>query len=98
MGDSYSTDSITPKKYKTYNLPDAEITVSESETEFGFLLELQCQRPALFVTIEADVDGELSDNAFTLLPGLNKKVQFYTSKTTATSPNFLIRDLQTATK
>lgn len=98
LGDSYSTDCITPNPYKTYNLPDAEITFSVSETEFGFSLELQCLRPALFVTLEADVEGDLSDNAFTLLPGFNKRVHFKTNVTSATPPNFIIRDLQTATK
>lgn len=98
LGDSFSTDLISPHPYKTYNLPNAEISFSVKEANSGFILELHCIRPALFVTIEADIDGNLSDNAFTLLPGFHKLVEFTTTNTLIDFPNFVIRDLQMATK
>ena len=86
------SDTFAPKPYKDYNLQAPNLTQIVS----GNTLTLTAQTLALFVAIEADVPGRFDHNAFTLLPGQTKVVQF-TPADPADKPKFTLRDLHSAT-
>jgi beta-mannosidase len=83
---------FAPKPYKAYALENSNIMLKNS----GATIELSAQKPAYFVSLEADVAGHFSDNAFDLLPGEIKTVQFI-AEDHSVKPNFIIRDLYSAT-
>jgi beta-mannosidase len=62
----------------------------------AFEITLTVQSLGLFVTVESDIAGRMSDNAVTLLPGQTTMITF-TSKTPGQTPNFTLRDLHSAT-
>ncbi|MCG3268678.1 glycoside hydrolase family 2 protein [Yoonia sp. I 8.24] len=86
------SDTFAPKPYKDYDLQAPNLTHHVS----GNTLTLTAQTLALFVAVEADVPGRFDDNAFTLLPGQTKVVQF-TPTNPADKPTFTLRDLHSAT-
>jgi beta-mannosidase len=86
------SDTFAPKPYKDYDLQAPNLTHLVS----GNTLTLTAQTLALFVAVEADVPGRFDHNAFTLLPGQTKVVQF-TPTNPAGKPNFTLRDLHSAT-
>jgi beta-mannosidase len=80
------------KPYKSYAFEDSQITLKI----IGNSLGLSAAKPAYFVSLEADVAGHFSDNAFDLLPGDTKTITFIAEDVSA-KPNFTIRDLYSAT-
>ena len=80
------------KPYKSYPLEDSKINLKQS----GEMLELTARKPAYYVSLEADIPGHFSDNAFDLLPGEIKTVHFAAENKSA-KPRFIIRDLYSAT-
>ena len=98
LGECTSTDMLAPHAYKHYDLPCPEISLSVEKTANGWTLILQSLRPAVFVTVEPSMEGQLSDNAFSLLPGIPMRLDFVpTSMGTENKPDFIIRDLHSAT-
>jgi beta-mannosidase len=87
-----SHNHFAPLPYKTYRFEDSQITL----TQKGDALELTTQKPAYYVSVEADVPGHFSDNAFDLLPGETKTVHF-TPIQSGAAPKFTVRDLFSAT-
>jgi beta-mannosidase len=57
------------KPYKAYELPDAKVSATWSETNGQPVLTLEADAPAFFVTAQTNVPGYFSDNSITLLPG-----------------------------
>lgn len=55
--------------WKALNLPAPDISTTTGHSEDRPWVELRCERPAHFVTLEADAPGSWSDNSLTLLPG-----------------------------
>jgi beta-mannosidase len=86
------TNHFALKPYKMYAFENSKINIKIQ----GNNLELSAQKPAYFVSLEADVTGHFSDNAFDLLPGKPKTIQFLPDDKSAI-PNFTIRDLFSAT-
>jgi beta-mannosidase len=80
------------KPYKSYAFEDSKISLKIK----GKTLELSAEKPAYYVSLEADVTGHFSDSAFDLLPGETKTIEFIADDQTA-KPNFIIRDLYSAT-
>ncbi len=80
------------KPYKSYAFEDSKITLKQS----GHELTLNSAKPAYYVSLEADVPGHFSDNAFDLLPGESKTISFKPDNKSA-KPNFTVRDLYSAT-
>jgi beta-mannosidase len=78
--------------YKAYQFEDSQIAL----TGKGHALELTAQKPAYYVSVEADVPGHFSDNAFDLLPGEPKSINF-TPAQSGVTPKFIVRDLFSAT-
>jgi beta-mannosidase len=87
-----SHNHFAPLPYKTYRFEDSQIAL----TQKGNALELTAQKPAYYVSVEADVPGHFSDNAFDLLPGEPKTIYFAPTQSGA-APKFIVRDLFSAT-
>lgn len=63
--------------YKKCDLPRAEITRKIEAISGGFAVTLSTNNPAFWVSLNADdIPGEFDDNAFTLLPGSHRVIQF----------------------
>ena len=80
------------KPYKSYAFEDSKISLKINGTS----LTLSAEKPAYYVSLEADVAGHFSDSAFDLLPGEAKTINF-TADDVSTKPTFTIRDLYSAT-
>jgi beta-mannosidase len=61
-----------PEAYKAYDIAEANVTSRWDGDE----LVLSTDKPALFVTATVDAPGYFSDNAFTLLPGRDRRLGF----------------------
>jgi beta-mannosidase len=86
------SDTFAPRPYKSYDLLPPELTSAVD----GDQITITAASLALFVAVEADVAGRFDDNAFTLLAGESRTVQF-TPADPDTQPNFTLRDLHSAT-
>jgi beta-mannosidase len=91
-GGETSHNHFAPKPYKTYGFEDPKASLQQNGAE----LTISVERPSYFMSVEADVPGHFSDNAFDVLPGVTKVVQFLADDPEA-PPNFFIRDLFSAT-
>ena len=80
------------KPYKSYAFEDSKIALKIN----GSALTLSAEKPAYYVSLEADVEGHFSDSAFDLLPGETKTIEFI-AEDPSSKPNFTIRDLYSAT-
>lgn len=89
-------DIFAPRAWKTYDLLPAGLTHTVASSDTGWTITVTAQRLGLFVTLEADLPGRFSDNAFTLFPGYPAEVTF-TPKTPGATPVFTLRDLHSAT-
>jgi len=65
---------VKPKKM---NLSKPEIKIIKEKRGDHYILNLVTNTLAKNVFIESDVDGKLSDNFFDLLPGEEKRIEFY---------------------
>lgn len=89
-------DHFAPNPYKSYQLPDPQLQLKTEHKDGTYYLTLTADRPALFVSIEADISGRFSDNGFILLPGEEPTISFV-PKSSQTKPEFVVRDLRNAT-
>lgn len=64
-------------KPKNMNLSKPEIIISKIKYGDHYILNLVTNTLAKNVFIESDVNGKFSDNFFDLLPGEEKKIEFY---------------------
>ena len=85
-------DLFAPLPYKAYDLRDPGLAL----TADGNRLTLTTEALALFVTIEADVPGRFSQNAFALFPGHPAEITFHPCNPDAKAV-FRLRDLYSAT-
>ncbi|MEP5728635.1 MAG: glycoside hydrolase family 2 protein [Sulfitobacter sp.] len=90
------SDHFAPRPYKFYDLHPAEIETNVTKHADHVTLTLTAHKLALFVAIETDCPGRLSDNGFDLLPGYPVTVDFIPNVSGPT-PQFTIRDLHSAT-
>lgn len=88
----FGTDHYTPKPYKDYSFVDPGLRLAQK----GNRLQVSAEALALFVTVEADVPGRFSRNAFTVVPGLPVELRFQPDDPTARA-QFRLRDLWSAT-
>lgn len=89
-------DHLALQPYKAYALPDPNISFDLEEKEGVFSLSLRADKPAFYVSVEADVSGRFSDNGF-LMTSHEDVVITFAPKENGARPNFVIRDLRTAT-
>ncbi|MBL4812483.1 MAG: glycoside hydrolase family 2 protein [Rhodobacteraceae bacterium] len=85
-------DHFAPQAYKTYALPDPGLRMLQSDG----VLSITADALALFVSVEADIPGRFSDNAFSVLPGETVEITFTPSDPEARA-HFTLRDLHSAT-
>lgn len=85
-------DLHAPRPFKSYDLVAPELTMQVD----GLSVTITTRHLALFVAVEADVAGRWSDNVLHLLPGESRTLTF-TSADPASTPNFTLRDLYSAT-
>ena len=75
-GNVIGENDYFPRAYRFYDIEPAKIS-AEWETEAGVpVLTLTTDKPAFFVTATTDIPGYFSDNGFTLVPGLARKLTF----------------------
>lgn len=89
-------DIYAPNPWKTYDLLPPRITQDVTEKEGGFEITLTSEALGLYVSLEADVPGRFSNNAFALFPA-QKAVITFTPDQAGAAPNFALRDLHSAT-
>ena len=89
-------DHLALQPYKAYALPDPNISFDVEEKDGAFHLTLKADKPAFYVSIEADVSGRFSDNGF-LMTSKEDVVITFAPKDNSARPNFVIRDLRNAT-
>ena len=95
-GTPISDDVFAPKPHKAYDLLPPQLTHVVTPQGTNWQIRIGAQALALFVSLEADVPGRFSMNAFTLRPGHPATV-FFTPKTPGKAPTFTLRDLHSAT-
>ncbi len=89
-------DHFAPKPYKSYPLLPSGLTHHVAKLGDIYHIEISAKALALFVALEADVDGRFSDNALSLVAGESTTVTF-TPAQKNTAPRFVLRDLHGAT-
>jgi beta-mannosidase len=89
-------DHYAPKPYKQYDIQPANISTDIVDDAGTVTIKLSCDKPAFFVSLEADCVGRFSDNAFLLLPEEPKSITFKKSNVND-QVRVTVRDLHTAT-
>ena len=91
-GDNGGFEHVMVAPYKTLPLENPNLGLSVNGNE----ITITAEALSLFVSVEADVPGRMTDNALTLLPGRPRKLTFVPEQS-GDIPNFTIRDLYSAT-
>lgn len=93
------SDHFAPVPYKTLDLQNPNVSLVVVPSEDGWAITLDANALALFVALEADIPGCFSDNAFTMVPNKEVTITFIpeTPVPLGQTPNFILRDLFTAT-
>ncbi|MGL4309711.1 MAG: beta-mannosidase [Paracoccaceae bacterium] len=89
-------DHFAPKPYKSYDLQPAHLTSDVTEENGVYSITVSADALALFVSLESDIPGRFSENAFVLFPGCPATITF-TPRDVNVSPRFMLRDLHSAT-
>lgn len=83
-GDEEHVNEYFFARYKQCELADASVQARVSQGEDGFIVHLETDAPAFFVSLEVPgVPGVFSDNAFTLVPGPGRAVFFRPKRATS---------------
>ncbi|MBL1422269.1 MAG: glycoside hydrolase family 2 protein [Alphaproteobacteria bacterium] len=92
-------DHYTPLPYKQLDLSDPDIAFTTRIDGDSIIVNINCQGLALFVTLEAEVEGRYSDNCFMMLAGESREVKFTPrgGKLNEAMQTFIVRDLYSAT-
>jgi beta-mannosidase len=91
-----SGDVFAPEPYKSYDLLPPRLTCDAAQIDGIWHLTLGAEALALFATVEADLPGRFSANAFALFPGHPADITF-TPDEPGAAPRFVLRDLHSAT-
>ena len=89
-------DIYAPLPWKSMDLLPAQIDLSASQKDDVTEITLSAKGLGLYVSLEADVAGRFSKNAFTLMAGVPVTLTF-TPDHAGEAPKFTLRDLQSAT-
>lgn len=95
-GNAIGRDLFAPLPYKAYDLVPPELRCDMARTGDGWNMTVSACAPALFAAVESDQPGRFSTNAFTVLPDQPVTVHFR-PKTPGATPEFVLRDLHSAT-
>ena len=91
-----SGDVFAPKPYKTYDLAPSGLSHTVVQNGAVWTLTIAATALAHYVSVESDLPGRFSDNAFHLFPGHPATITF-TATDASASPAFTLRDLYSAT-
>ena len=91
-----SGDVFAPKPYKTYDLAPSGLSHTVVQNGVIWTLTITATALAHYVSVESDLPGRFSDNAFHLFPGHPATITFTATDASAT-PAFTLRDLYSAT-
>lgn len=98
---SWLAEHYTLQPYKALLLRDPALTIdTRADGDGGWTIAITSQSLALYVTLECNLEGRFSDNAFMVLPNDNRSVTFkpaIAEGVEAVSPVFTLRDLYSAT-
>ena len=89
-------DHFAPRPYKAYDLPAPNLKLTRVQRGSDWQIELNSDALALYVSVECDQPGRLTDNAVLVRPGAPKTLTFTPTEPSVT-PNFTLRDLHSAT-
>ncbi len=93
---SKAGDIFAPRPWKTYDLPDPGLRVTEARDGPRHVLTVTAAAMAFFVTPEADVPGRWDRAGVHCGPGPEFRFTF-TPADPAAAPKFILRDLHSAT-
>jgi beta-mannosidase len=94
--DQKGSDFFAPKPWKSYNLLPANLKKTVTKIGENYIIIVESQSLAAFVTVESSTAGRFDTNAVMLLPGLSAEFIF-TPKAQDGPPQFTLRDLHSAT-
>ncbi len=89
-------DVFAPRPYKAYDLLPTNLTHTAVQADGNWTLIITAGALAHYVSIESDLPGRFSNNAFHLFPGHPATITFAPDEG-ATNPAFVLRDLYSAT-
>jgi beta-galactosidase/beta-glucuronidase len=95
-GHAHSMSEAAMDSLKDSEIIACRIGVEAHCEDAAWRLKLCAEKPAFIVSIEADIPGRFSDNAFTLFPGHEAEIAF-TPEFAGATPAFTVRDLHSAT-
>ena len=95
-GKSLGENDYFPRAYKYYRMADTEVEATWSKAGDKLVLALDADKPVFFVTASVDVPGHFSDNAFTLVPGIERRLTFTPRKGAKASAESLAKSLRIA--
>lgn len=87
-------EHVAPVPYKRLPLVDPGLAVTDAGTEGADrLFTVSAQRPAFYVSLETDVAGVFSDNAFLLRAGESRTVRWTPREDDDPRPSLTVREL-----
>ncbi len=95
-GGAEGEDILSLGPWKAQALRDPQVSTRITPDGDGWRIDLAATCLAPFLSIEADVPGRFSDNAFALIPGRDRAVRFRPADPSS-RPIFTIRHLHSAT-
>ncbi|MDR3493662.1 MAG: glycoside hydrolase family 2 protein [Ancalomicrobiaceae bacterium] len=87
------TDHYATRRYKEFDLPNPGLKLVTRVVDDIVKVQVTAEAPALFVTLEADVAGRFSDNAFLVVPGRDVEVDFVATAADPGGITITARDL-----
>ncbi len=92
-GNRLGDNDFFPRAYKYYDIEETEVHAAWSSEDGKPVLVLSADRPAFFVTATVGVPGHFSDNALTLVPGVERRLGFTPRRGTEATPAALAQSL-----
>lgn len=79
-GNPLGENDFFPRAYKYFDFAKPQVKAVWSIQDDAPVLTLSADKPAVFVTATVNVPGHFSDNAVTLVPGVERKLRFIPRK------------------
>lgn len=91
-----ASDHFMLRPYKSYDLHPPQTKLETAKTKGSYEIVISASSLALYVSLEADIAGQFSQNVLTLLPETATHITF-TPKVAGQRPLFTLNDLHSAT-
>ncbi len=93
-GNLIGANDFFPRAYKYYDIEPAEVVANWEMEDGNPVVTLTADKPAFFVTATVDVPGHFSDNAITLLPGVERRLVFVPRRGAAVTIDELVAEFR----